>query len=106
MRPALAIAALATAACGAIAAPAGLASAEQSPFEVIALYEQQGYQVNIDRVGSAPINQCIVTSVRNPQTVTELVRVADGKDEDGNTEWDWIEVIKSRSISVSLDCTR
>jgi hypothetical protein len=44
--------------------------------------------------------------VRNPQTVTELVRVFDGKDKDGNIDWDWVEVVVSRSISVSLNCTR
>lgn len=106
MRPALLLATVATAVCAAIVAPAGPASADESPFATIGQLEAAGYQVNIDRVGSAPIEDCIVTNVRNPQTVTELVRVADGKDEDGNIEWDFIEVIKSRSISVSLDCTR
>ena len=71
-----------------------------------AQYEDQGYQVNVDRVGSGPIDQCVVTGVRNPQTVTELVRVADGRDLFGDIDWDYVEVIKSRSISVSLDCTR
>jgi hypothetical protein len=106
MRPALLLATVATAVCGAIVAPAGLASADESPFATIGQLEAAGYQVNIDRVGSAPIEDCIVTNVRNPQTVTELVRVADGRDKDGDIKWDWIEVIKSRSISVSLDCTR
>jgi hypothetical protein len=106
MRPAAVLAASVTAACAAIIAPAGLASAEESPQEVITRLQNEGYQVNVDRVGSGPINQCVVTSVRNPQTVTELVRVADGKDKNGNIDWEWIEVIKSRSISVSLNCTR
>jgi hypothetical protein len=106
MRPIAVLAALATAACAAVIAPAGLAAAEEAPQEVITRLESEGYQVNVDRVGSAPINQCVVTSVRNPQTVTELVRVFDGRDKEGNIEWDFIEVVKSRSISVSLDCTR
>jgi len=106
MRPTAIFAAVAAAACVVAIAPAGIASADQTPYEVIAQYEDQGYQVNIDRVGTGPINQCVVTSVRNPQTVTELVRVADGRDKDGSIDWDFIEVIKSRSISVSLDCTR
>jgi hypothetical protein len=106
MRPAAVLAAFATAACAAIIIPVGIASAEDSPYEVIGQLEAEGYTVNIDRVGNRPIDQCIVTSVRNPQTVTELVRVFDGKDKDGNIDWDFIEVIKSRSISVSLDCTR
>ena len=106
MRPALLLATVATAVCGAIVAPTGLASADESPFATIGQLEAAGYQVNIDRVGSAPIEDCIVTNVRNPQTVTEVIRVADGRDKDGNIKWDFIEVIKSRSISVSLDCTR
>jgi hypothetical protein len=105
MRPAAVLAALVTAACATVIAPAGLAAAEETPQEVINRLENEGYQVNVDRVGSGPINQCVVTSVRNPQTVTELVRVYDGKDKNGDIDWDWIEVIKSRSISVSLDCT-
>jgi hypothetical protein len=106
MRPAVVLAAFATAACAAIISPAGIASAQETPYEVIGRLEAEGYTVNVDRVGNAPINQCIVTSVRNPQTVTELVRVFDGRDKDGDIDWDFIEVIKSRSISVSLDCTR
>jgi hypothetical protein len=105
MRPAGVLAALVMAACATVIAPAGFAAAEETPQEVISRLESEGYQVNVDRVGSGPINQCVVTSVRNPQTVTELVRVYDGKDKNGDIDWDWIEVIKSRSISVSLNCT-
>lgn len=104
MRPALILAAMAVAACGAIAAPAGFASAEQSAVETIGLLEAQGYYVNIDRIGSAPLSQCTVTSVRNPQTVTKLVRVDRGRDKNGERQFDLIPVIVSRSISVSLDC--
>jgi hypothetical protein len=106
MRPSTVLAAFATAACAAIITPAGMASAEESPQEVITRLQNEGYQVNVDRVGSGPIDQCVVTGVRNPQTVTELVRVFDGKDKDGNIDWDWVEVVVSRSISVSLNCTR
>jgi hypothetical protein len=105
MRPVVVLAALVTTACATVIAPAGFAAAEESPQEVISRLESEGYQVNVDRVGSGPINQCVVTSVRNPQTVTELVRVYDGKDKNGDIDWEWIEVVKSRSISVSLNCT-
>lgn len=106
MRPTARWAAIAAAACAVVMAPAGVASAEETPYEVIGRLEAEGYQVNVDRVGSAPINQCVVTNVRNPQTVTELVRVYDGRDKNGDIDWDFIEVIKSRSISVTLNCTR
>ncbi len=106
MRPTAKWAAIATAVCAVAMAPAGIASAEESPQEVINRLQNEGYQVNVDRVGSAPINQCVVTNVRNPQTVTELVRVFDGRDKNGDIDWDWVEVVTSQSISVSLNCTR
>ena len=59
--------------CGAIAAPAGLASADESPQELISRLQSEGYTVNIDRVGTAPLDQCVVTNVRNPQQVTQWV---------------------------------
>jgi len=62
--------------------------------------ESEGYDVILDRVGSAPINQCIVTSVRNPQEVTQTLVVGKGKDRE------LITVVVSRSITVSLNCDR
>ena len=43
--------------------------------------------------------------MRNPQTVTEYIRVQDGRNKDGSIDWDVVEVVVSQSISVSLDCT-
>lgn len=120
MRTASILAALSVAASAALAAPAGFASAE-SPTETIGLLEAQGYTVNVDRIGNAPTDECVVTSVRNPQTVTKLVRVErhsgrhDHRDDDSgggdgrgsgkrDKDYDLVEVVVSRSISVSLDC--
>jgi hypothetical protein len=93
----------------AVAALAGLltaappARADEAAQETIGRLESEGYTVNVDRVGSAPLDQCVVTSVRNPQTVTRLIRVDNGRN--GKHDYDYIEVVVSRSISVSLDCT-
>jgi hypothetical protein len=106
MRPTVILAAVAAAACAAVVGPTATAAADESVYATIGNLEAAGYTVNIDRVGSAPLQECIVTSVRNPQTVTKLVRVFDGKDKNGDIDWDFVEVIVSRSISVSLDCTR
>ena len=107
MRPSLISATLATLAAAAcvLAAPAGLVHADQNAQQTINQLEADGYTVNIDRVGSGRIQDCVVTSVRNPQTVTEWIRVRDGRNRDGSIDWDVIPVIRSRSISVSLDCT-
>ena len=101
MRTALTLAAAAVATCGAIAAPAGFASADSDALATIADLQSQGYTVNIDRVGSGPLNQCVVTSVRNPNTITRLVRVG-GRN--GNAPTTLIPVIVSRTIQVSLYC--
>ncbi|MGZ5395286.1 MAG: hypothetical protein ACXWZR_06290 [Mycobacterium sp.] len=60
--------------------------------------ESVGYNVVIDRVGNAPIGECFVTNVRNPQEVTQTYPVGKGKDRD------YITVVVSRSITVSLNC--
>lgn len=62
--------------------------------------EAQGFDVKLDRVGSAPLDQCEVTDVRNPRERTELVRVG------GRGDRDFIPVVVKRTITVSLDCSR
>jgi hypothetical protein len=100
MRIALTLAAATLAACGAIAGPAGVASAESDALTTIGQLEADGYTVNIDRVGSAPIEDCVVTSVRNPNTITRFERVGRG---DNSV---LIPVVVSKTISVSLYCAR
>ena len=110
MRPSFLLATVVTpaaAVCVSLAAPPGVASAEQTARETIAQLESDGYTVHVDRVGSAVIDDCVVTSVRNPQTQTRDVRDYYGpRDENGNRKYRIVEVVVSRSISVSLDCSR
>ena len=91
---------LAAAACGLLLAPAGLASAE-SAVTTIGELEAQGFDVKIDRIGSAPLSECIVTSVRNPRDRTEFVPVLGGRDRGGV-----VPVVVDRTVTVSLDCSR
>ena len=98
MRKALCLATLAVATCGVFAAPAGLAAADGGALETIARWQADGYQVNVDRVGSGPIRDCIVTSVRNPNTITQLRRINRGDDSI------LVPVIISRTVQVSLYC--
>ena len=91
--------------CGAVAAPAGLASADESPQELISRLQGEGYTVNIDRVGTAPLDQCVVTNVRNPQQVTQWVPyTGPGRGRDGDRVL--VQVVTSQSISVTLNCSR
>ncbi|SEH66120.1 hypothetical protein SAMN04489835_2579 [Mycolicibacterium rutilum] len=89
---------------GVILAPAAVASAQPvqagGALQTIGELEATGYDVVIDRVGTAPLNQCVVTSVRNPQEVTRTFRVGKGEDRE------YITVVVSRSITVSLNCDR
>jgi hypothetical protein len=86
--------------CGAMVAPAGIASAETAQ-ETISRLQSQGYTVNIDRVGSGPMENCMVTSVRNPQQVTQLVPYVGPGDRDHNA---LIPAVVSQTISVTLNC--
>jgi hypothetical protein len=90
---------LAAAACGLILAPAGLASAE-SAIATIGSLQAQGFDVKIDRVGSAPLSECVVTNVRNPRNRTEFVPVLGDRDRGGV-----VPVIVDRTVTVSLDCS-
>jgi hypothetical protein len=103
MRTKWTLAAVVAGVCGVIAAPAGLASAEESPQELINRLQGEGYTVNIDRVGTAPLSECVVTNVRNPQQVTQWVPyTGPGRDRDNAL----ILAVIAQSISVTLDCSR
>ncbi|MCV7156188.1 hypothetical protein [Mycolicibacterium brisbanense] len=86
-----------------MATPTAVASAE-SAVVTIGELQAEGFDVTIDRIGSAPLEQCAVTSVRNPQTETRLVRVETiGKN--GKKNFDLVPIVVRRTITVSLDCT-
>ena len=62
----------------------------------IAQLEAQGFDVKINRIGSAPLDECEVTDIRNPREQKRFERIGD----------DLIEVVFKRTISVSVDCSR
>jgi hypothetical protein len=105
MRTKWAFAAAVAAVCGAVGAPAGFASAEETAQQVISRLQSEGYTVNIDKIGTAPIDQCTVTSVRNPQTVTQLVPYI-GPGRGNNDRTVLVPQVTSQTISVSLVCPR
>ena len=100
------LAAAAAGVCAAIAAPAGLASAEEDAQATIKRLQDEGYTVNIDRTGSAPLSECVVTNVRNPKSVQQWVPyIGPGRNGFGGDRALVLETI-SQSISVTLDCNR
>lgn len=97
-----ALLAAAAAACGVLVGPAGAAWADKSAQETIEDLQQQGYQVQIDKIGTGPLSKCVVTSVRNPMMTTQWVPyVGPGLGDRGTI---LIPVIASQTISVSLNC--
>ena len=87
------------AAFGALLALAIPAHAESAALTIGQL-EAQGFDVRVDRIGSAPLDQCIVTGVRNPREQTKIVRF------DGPGRDRFVPIVVRRTITVSLDCTR
>ena|SRR6476660_3468876 len=104
MRMALRAAAATVAAFGVLAAPAGLAAADKTAQETIDQLESEGYTVNIDRIGTGPTSDCVVTSVRNPNTVTQWLP-AIGPVLGTRDQTVLVETVVSKTISVSLNCT-
>jgi hypothetical protein len=76
-----------------------LASGE-SAISTIGDLQAQGFDVKIDRVGSAPLSECVVTNVRNPRNRTEFVPVLGDRGRGGV-----VPVIVDRTVTVSLDCS-
>jgi NADPH:quinone reductase-like Zn-dependent oxidoreductase len=76
----------------AVASPSG--DAQKTVQEL----ESQGYDVVIDRVGTAALSDCTVVNVRNPRTITQTIVTGH------NTNRKVETVVRSKSITVSLDC--
>ena len=105
MRMKLTLAAAVVGACATLIAP-GVASAEENAQATIKRLQDEGYTVNIDRSGSAPLSECVVTNVRNPKTVQQWVPyIGPGRNGFGGDRALVLETI-SQSISVTLDCNR
>ncbi|RAV14026.1 hypothetical protein DQP55_09350 [Mycolicibacterium sp. GF69] len=102
MRTTLIVAGAAAVFCATVAVPTGVASADdqESAQEVIEKLQDQGYNVTIDKIGTAPLSDCVVTSVRNPQHFTQLAPLLGG-----NQDGVLFPVTVSKPISVSLDCS-
>jgi hypothetical protein len=104
MRKEWSLVAAAVAVFGVIGASSAVASAqEETAQQVISRLQSEGYKVNIDKIGTAPLDQCTVTSVRNHQQVTQWVPyVGPGLGGDRIL----VPSITSQTVSVSLNCQR
>ncbi|MCB1263332.1 MAG: hypothetical protein KDB56_01800 [Mycobacterium sp.] len=89
----------------ALATPAGMAHADNSAQDTINDLQRQGYLVQIDKLGTGPMSKCVVTGVRNPQTVTQLVPYV-GPSLGSRDATFLVPMVTSRTISVSLDCSQ
>ena len=90
----LVLAGIAAAVCGPIAVP--VAAAAESAELTSATLEAQGFDVKVNKIGSASRDECVITDIRKPRERTELVRRGD----------DLVQVVTERSITVTADCSR
>ncbi|MBN3510067.1 hypothetical protein [Mycolicibacterium nivoides] len=103
MRAKWTLAAVGVAVLGVMGGSTAIASAEETAQQVISRLQSEGYTVTIDKIGTAPLEQCTVTSVRNPQQVTQLVPyVGPGLGGDRIL----VPSVTSQTVSVSLNCQR
>jgi hypothetical protein len=89
-----------SAAIGVLSATAAPANAESADLTIDQL-QAQGFDVRVNRLGSAPLDECVVTDIGNVQERKRLVNV-EGFD-DRNVI---VPVVVKRTITVSLDCSR
>ena len=94
---------LAAAAAAILPAPrvSATGAADTSAADTIKHWQDEGYTVNIDRVGTAPLDKCKVTNVRNPVTITRLNREGGAAGHVG----DLVPIVVSKTVKISLDCT-
>jgi hypothetical protein len=95
----LIMAGIAAAACGLLIAPSTIASAAESAEVTIANLEAQGFDVRVNRLGSAPLDECFVTDIGRARERTELVPVL-GRDRGV------VPVVVDRNITVTVNCSR
>ncbi len=82
---------------------APIAGAETAQ-ETIDRLQADGYTVTLDKIGTAPISQCTVTSVRNKQTTTELLPYP-GPGVGMGGRGSILLPQTNQTVSVSLDCS-
>ncbi len=95
---AISVGALATAALAlagaASAAPAGPATVDQT----VSQLQANGYQVILNKVGTAPLNQCTVSAVRPGQTYSRTDSGAPGAGDD------LVTTVMSKTVYVDANC--
>ena len=82
---------------------APMAAAETAQ-ETINRLEASGYTVTIDKIGTAPLSRCTVTSVRNKQATTQLMPYP-GPGVGTGARGSILLPQTNQTVSVSLDCS-
>ncbi|WP_197382114.1 hypothetical protein [Mycolicibacterium mengxianglii] len=84
------------AAAGLLLAPSAVAA--ESAAVTIGQLEAQGFDVKVDRIGSAPLSECEVTGIRNARVRRSHIIF----DRDSHNPFDF----QRRTVTVSLNCAR
>ena len=96
--PVVAAGALAAAALGlagaASAAPSGPSPADQT----VGQLQSEGFRVILNKIGTAPLDQCVVSSVRPGQTFSRMDSGVPGAMDD------IVTTVTSRTVYVDVSC--
>lgn len=95
-------AAAAVAMIGMLTGPVGLAAAQENAEETIADLQSRGFAVTVNRIGSAPLNQCVVTNVRESPQAQQVLPLFPNDDDDFNV----FQQPQQRSAIVTVNCSR
>lgn len=78
----------------------------QSAQDTISDLRAQGYSVILDRTGTAPLSDCVVTGFRNERVIRQGISVGPQNDHHwGDLSGNNSGAVISKSITVTLDCT-
>lgn len=93
--PAVAVAAM-------LAGPAAPAGAQQNAADTISDLQSRGFSVTVNRIGSAPLSECTVTSVQESPQPMQILPLNISPGDSLNV----FQLPQQRSAIVTVNCSR
>lgn len=98
MLPVIAAGAIAAAAVGLAGAASAAPSGPATAAETVSTLQAAGFQVIVNKIGTASLDQCVVNSVRPGQTFTRMDSGAPGAMDD------IVTTVTSKTVYVDVSC--
>ena len=96
--PAIATGAIATAALGLAGAAGAAPSAAADASQTVSQLQARGFDVIVNKVGTAPLDQCVVSAIRPGQTFSRMDSGAPG------AMGDIVTTVTSQTVYVDVAC--